>query len=78
MGNSLFNELGGQLANQTPLPGPLQNMQDFMQMFSSFRNNFRGDPKAIVEEKLNSGEISPQQFEMLKGWAQQIQNGMRR
>lgn len=70
MANSLFNTLG----NQPHLPGPFGNMQDMMQKLNQFRQSFQGDPKEQVQQLLNSGKMSQNQYNQLSQMATQIQN----
>lgn len=39
--------------------GPYNNM---MQQFMEFKKNFTGDPQAIIQQMLNSGQITQQQY----------------
>lgn len=71
MANPLFNMLGG---NNVQLPGPLGNMQNFMSRLNQFRQTFRGDPKQQVQQLLNSGQMSQNQYNQLSQMATQIQN----
>lgn len=70
--NNLFKQLGGQA-----MPGLPTNMQNFMTQFNQFRQNFRGDPKQQVQQLLNSGKMSQQQFNQLKQMADQIQKSFK-
>lgn len=69
MANQLFNMLGGNKA-----PGPFGNMQDMMQRLNQFRQNFTGDAKQQVQQLLNSGKMSQNQYNQLSQLATQIQN----
>lgn len=51
--NKLYQEMGPQ--------NPYQNM---MRQFEDFRKNFTGDPQAKIQQMLNSGQISQQQYNM--------------
>ena len=66
MGNPFFNQ-------NTPMqsPNPMMNM---LQQFQQFKANFRGDPRQRVQELLNSGQMSQQQFNYLSNLANQFQN----
>lgn len=44
-----------------------------MQKFMQFKNNFRGDPRMQIQQMLNSGQISQQQYNNAVQVAQQIQ-----
>lgn len=51
--NKLYEEMRPQ--------NPYQNM---MRQFEEFKKNFRGDPQAKIQQMLNSGQISQQQYNM--------------
>ncbi len=60
-----------QMLGQTPKSNPMQMMQQFTQ----FKQQMQGrDPKAMVEQLLASGKMTPQQFEQLKQQAQALQH----
>lgn len=65
MGNPFFNQSTPQQSSN-----PMMNM---LQQFQQFKANFRGDPKQRVQELLNSGQMSQQQFNYLSNLAQQFQ-----
>lgn len=62
MANPLFN-----MFNQNPNPTP-----NLWQQFQSFLNNFRGDPKQKVQDLLNSGQMTQEQFNQFSNIASQI------
>lgn len=66
MGNPFFNQ-------NTPMqsPNPVWNI---FQQFKQFEANFKGDPRQRVQELLNSGQMSQQQFNYLSNLAQQFQS----
>lgn len=66
MGNPFFNQ-------NSPMqsPNPMMNM---IQQFQQFKANFQGDPRQRVQELLNSGQMSQQQFNYLSNLAQQFQS----
>ena len=70
MANSLFNTLG----SSPKLPGPFGNMQEMMTRLNQFRQSFQGDPKQQVQQLLNSGKMSQNQYNQLSQMATQIQN----
>lgn len=41
---------------------PLYTQNNFMQQFNQFKQQFRGDPQAQVQQLLNSGKVSQQQY----------------
>lgn len=54
--NPLFNLLGG---NASSLP---QGMQGMLANLRQFRNSFRGNPREQVQQMLNSGQITQEQY----------------
>lgn len=69
MANQLFNMLGG-----FNLPTPFSNMQDMVGRLNQFKKSFQGDAKQQVQELLNSGKMSQNQYNQLSQLATQIQN----
>lgn len=67
MANQLFDMLGNK--NQMPF-----NMQEITNRLNQFRQSFSGDPKAQVQQLLNSGRMSQSQYNQLSQMATQIQN----
>lgn len=63
MSNPLFGMMGG---NQPQMNG-------LMQRFQQFKQAFTGDPKQRVQDLLNSGRISQQQYNQAVQMAQQLQ-----
>ena len=57
--------------------GPFGSMMNMMQQFNAFRQNFQGDPKQKVQELLNSGQMTQEQFNQLSQMAQQFKSFMR-
>ena len=63
MSNPLFQMLGNQP----------NGMQQMMQRFQQFQQAFRGDPRQQVQQLLNSGRVSQQQYDQAVKMAQQFQ-----
>lgn len=62
MPNDLFNQMKGQNGGD-----PL------MQNFTNFMNHFRGqNPRSIINQMVQSGQISQQQLNMVQQKAQQM------
>ena len=60
--------------NQMPqVNGGLANI---MNQFKQFKQNFQGDPKQRVQELLDSGQMTQQQFNQLSQAATQFQQMM--
>ena len=64
MANPLYNQM---MNNQN------QN-NSFLQRFNQFRQNFNGNPQQQIQQMLNSGKISQEQYNRA---VQQAQNIMR-
>ncbi len=68
--SSLFSMFGKQTL---PINNGLTNM---ISQFNQFKQNFNGDPKAQVQQLLDSGQMSQMQFNKLSQMATQMQNMM--
>ena len=66
MSNPLFQMMGNQP----------NSMQQMMQRFQQFQQAFRGDPRQQVQQLLNSGKVSQQQYDQAVRMAQQFQRMM--
>ena len=66
MSNPFYNALGG----QTALPA---NMQNLIQRFNQFRQTFTGNPKQQIQQMLNSGQITQEQYNHAAQMATQFQ-----
>lgn len=67
MSNPLFQQM-----TQVPAGNTI------FQRFQQFRQMFRGDPRAQVQQLLNSGRVSQAQYNQAVQIAQQMQNMMGR
>ena len=57
-----------------PLYNEMQNSQGGMlQRFQQFKQNFKGNPQEQVQQLLNSGRVSQQQYNQAVQMAQQFQ-----
>nr|DAI82405.1 MAG TPA: hypothetical protein [Caudoviricetes sp.] len=66
------NPILNALQNQTQMAN---NPFAMIQQFSEFKKSMQGkNPQAMVQELLNSGKMSPEQFEQLKQQAQSLQS----
>lgn len=75
MANPLFKAIGGGIPN---MDGPLGKFGVMMQSFNKFASSFNGDPKEKVQELLNSGRMTQEQFNQLQQMAKQFQNMMQK
>ena len=62
MSNPLFQQLGGNHPNNNNL----------LARFRQFKSQFQGDPQQMVQELLNSGEMTQAQFNQLAQMAEQF------
>lgn len=65
MSNPLFDALGG-----NAVPG---NMAQIINQFNQFKQTFSGDPRAQVQQLLNSGKVSQAQYDQAVKMANQLQ-----
>ena len=56
--------------------GPMDNIQNLMQQFNQFRQSFSGDPRQQVQQLLNSGRVSQQDYNRAYEMASQLQKIM--
>lgn len=68
MSNPIYQQMGGQM--------PSNPMTAMMQRFQQFQQMFRGDPRQQVQNLLNSGKVSQQQYNQAVQMAQQMQRMM--
>lgn len=69
MANPLFNLLGGR---GIPANGPMSNFANMIKQFEQFKSTFQGDPKQEVQNLLNSGKMTQEQFNQLQVVAKQF------
>ena len=70
MMNPLFSMLGGGNQFQNT---PFGNVANLIQSLNQFRQNFSGNPQQQIQQLLNSGRISQEQYNDAFQKAQQIQ-----
>lgn len=70
MNNPIYQMFGN------AMPNNLGNMGNLIQQFQQFRNNFRGDPRQQVQQLLNSGRVSQEQYNQAVQMANQLQKLM--
>lgn len=66
MANPLFSMLGN--SNQ------LGQMNNLIQQFKQFQGTFKGDPQQQVQQMLNSGQITQEQYDNAVKMANAFQN----
>lgn len=65
MSNPIFQAMGGRSF-------PMNNPMNMMQAFQKFRQTFQGDPKAEIDRRLKSGEITQEQVDAAFQQARQM------
>ena len=68
--NQLYQMFGNMM------PNGLGRIGNLIQQFQQFRNGFHGDPKQQVQNLLNSGKISQEQYNQAVQMANQLQQMM--
>lgn len=71
MSNPLYQMLGG------AMPNNLGNMGNIIQQFQQFKNSFHGDPRQQVQQLLNSGRVSQEQYNQAVQMANMLQRMMK-
>lgn len=66
MSNPLYQQIGN----------PQMGNGNILQRFQQFRQMFQGDPRAQVQQLLNSGRVSQEQYNNAVRTAQQLQRMM--
>ena len=72
MPNPFFNRLVGN--GGMNMPGPLGNLMNMISQYRQFKSQFQGDPKEQVQQLLNSGQMTQEQYNQLSNIAAQFQN----
>lgn len=72
MGNPIFNAMKQQSFNN----GPFGNFMGMLSKFNQFKSQFSGNPQQQVQQLLDSGQMSQEQFERLSNMAKQFQSAM--
>lgn len=72
--NPLFNRFGNNNVNNAPAPGPFGNVMNMVRLFGQFKANFHGDAKEQVQNLLNSGQMTQEQFNQLSNMAAQFKD----
>lgn len=71
--NPLFNIFG-----PTQSQGPFGNINNVISEYNKFRETIQGDPRQQVQDLLNSGRMTQEQFNQLSQMAQSFQMLLRR
>lgn len=55
-----------------PLPAPIANIAKAMEMYRQFSDGFQGDPQAQVQQLLQSGQMTQEQYQQYQVWAKRL------
>ena len=69
MANPIFNAIKQQSLNNSPFG----NFMGMLSKFNQFKATFNGDPRQQVQQLIDSGKMSQEQFEQFSGMAKQFQ-----
>ncbi len=65
------------LHQQHPMYNSNPQNDNFMQRFNQFRQSFTGNPQQMIQQMLNSGRISQQQYDQAVQMANQMMQHMK-
>jgi len=66
MGNPFYGKFGNNNNNNN-------QFANLIKQFNQFKKSIKGDPKQQVQELLNSGQMTQEQFNQIQGMARQLQ-----
>lgn len=79
MKNRMFQQYGQRQPNQQRqiqngggFQQKFNSMEDFVNKYNEFSRNFQGSPEQKLQEMLNSGQMTQEQYDMLYGLASKI------
>lgn len=75
--NPLFGNGGGMPQGSNPF-AMFGNMMNFMNQFNQFRQGIQGNPQQMVQNMIQNGQMSQDQFQQLSNMANQIMPFMKR
>jgi hypothetical protein len=67
MSNPIFQMFGNMMPNN------MGQFGNIIQQFQQFRNNFHGDPRQQVQQLLNSGRVTQEQYNQAVQMANMLQ-----
>ena len=72
MPNPIFDKFGNMVPN-API-GPFKNVMEMVNKYRQFKSNLQCDPHEQVQNLLNSGQMSQEQFNQLSNMAAQFKD----
>lgn len=71
MSNPFYRRIMGTVNS---LPNPMNNVNDMLTKFEQFKAQIQGNPQEQVQQLLNTGKMSQEQFNQLSNLARQFQS----
>lgn len=65
------------LFSNAPQNSSFGNFQDMLMRFNQFKSTFQGNPQAIVQNMLQSGQVTQEQYQQAQSMANQFMRMMR-
>ena len=75
-GNPIFNAMRQQQMTMGNNNSPFGNFMNMIKNFNQFKSQFKGDPQQQVQQLIDSGKMSQEQFNQLSNMAKQFQSMM--
>ena len=75
-GNPIFNAMRQQQMTMSNNNSPFGNFMNMIKNFNQFKSQFNGDPQQQVQQLIDSGKMSQEQFNQLSNMAKQFQSMM--
>ena len=75
-GNPIFNAMRQQQMTMSNNNSPFGNFMNMVKNFNQFKSQFNGDPQQQVQQLIDSGKMSQEQFNQLSNMAKQFQSMM--
>lgn len=73
MANPFFGNTQPQQPKQPSNQNGFNNPFEMLAAFNQFKSNFQGNPQQMVQNLLDSGQMTKEQFQQLSGMAQMFQ-----
>jgi hypothetical protein len=74
MGNPLFELLGGTAQSAGNAGGAFGGISNIIAQYMNFRKTYNGDARAQIQQMLNNGQLTQDQFNQAAQLATQLQN----
>ena len=72
----MINPMNPMLNGSPQMNNPFGNVQQLMQQFNQFRQSFQGNPQDQIQQLMNSGKVTQENYNWAYQQAQQFQKMM--